>query len=406
MLGQLSAPEVLFALMTLGLIGLSMACWFSILVLAARGEWRWPQIEPREWGRWGLVDLLMAVLVMLTIQLVVEGIQISMRTARPTATTQATPSLPAPSELGLALMHRAIEPIAPSSAPQWQQAAQELAPPKPAPIEVTPQAPPEGDESGEPLDLWSLLPVTLSRVLAVFAITFFVAARCRRGWEHLGWSTQYLAHDLMLGLAAYVLLAPPTLLLLAVLSQLVKVPYEHPVIETVLKQPDQLLPAIFMAALVAPLLEEFLFRVLLQGWLQSLATRGFSWRRALVGRAATPEHDSDRYPTVASTAPSGVALDGTVQRASDGLIAGASTNADPAALPPYWPAIVTGLVFGALHFDYGVSWLPLCLLGIGLGFLYRWTNRIWPSLVVHCLLNGSTMTGLTLKVVFGDGSTP
>jgi membrane protease YdiL (CAAX protease family) len=39
------------------------------------------------------------------------------------------------------------------------------------------------------------------------------------------------------------------------------------------------------------------------------------------------------------------------------------------------------------------------VLALGLGYLYRQTHRIWPSLVVHALLNGCSL----LMVLLGGG---
>ena len=68
-------------------------------------------------------------------------------------------------------------------------------------------------------------------------------------------------------------------------------------------------------------------------------------------------------------------------------------------VPPLWPSLVTGTLFGLAHFGYGLSFIPLIVLGILLGLLYRATHSIWPSLVVHVMLNGSSMTALGVAIL-------
>jgi hypothetical protein len=164
--------------------------------------------------------------------------------------------------------------------------------------------------------------------------------------------------------------------------------------------------AVFCAVIAAPLSEEFLFRVMLQGWLQSIP---FSWKRlwwftgaserqrqqidavetfVLGERAAneapqlmTAESASTPYAPpilLATVVPEGAAADSI-------SVADAPVPVMPA--PPVWPVFVSGTLFGLAHWGYGLSFVPLILLGIILGFLYRATHSIWPSVVVHFILN-------------------
>ncbi len=73
--------------------------------------------------------------------------------------------------------------------------------------------------------------------------------------------------------------------------------------------------------------------------------------------------------------------------------------AQPQRLPPLWPALVTGVLFGLAHLGYGLSFIPLIVLGIILGLLYRATHSIWPSLMVHFILNSSSMIALGIGIL-------
>ena len=50
--------------------------------------------------------------------------------------------------------------------------------------------------------------------------------------------------------------------------------------------------------------------------------------------------------------------------------------------------------FALVHFSHGPDFVPLFVLSLGLGYLYRQTHRIMPSLVVHFGLNLMTMVAI------------
>jgi hypothetical protein len=68
------------------------------------------------------------------------------------------------------------------------------------------------------------------------------------------------------------------------------------------------------------------------------------------------------------------------------------------ALPPWWPAIVSGVLFGLAHFGYGVSWVPLMTLGVVQGRLFQLRRSLIPCIVVHGLFNSMSMMGLAINI--------
>jgi membrane protease YdiL (CAAX protease family) len=120
-----------------------------------------------------------------------------------------------------------------------------------------------------------------------------------------------------------------------------------------------LLPfAIWAAVIVAPITEEFAFRVLLQGYLESLARGPLSIEKIVVGSPAK-----------------------MVQQV------------------PWWPMIVSSVLFGLAHFGYGPSWLPLIFLGLVLGGLFRATGRVWASTALHVIFNSFAMLSLAVQII-------
>ncbi|WP_442505751.1 CPBP family intramembrane glutamic endopeptidase [Novipirellula sp. SH528] len=172
------------------------------------------------------------------------------------------------------------------------------------------------------------------------------------------------AQDVGVGLKASLMLIPPTLLIAHFASLLVE--YKHPVLDVMKQSPT---PVFFIVlfigtALVAPWIEEFLFRVLLQGGLQAFADRP-----AETDVQEDPE-DKD-----------------------------AVEHWQPKSL---WPMFATSLIFALMHGNQGAAAIPLFFFSVGLGFLYRQTGRITPSLVVHVVLNGFTMSAEILRLWFTE----
>ena len=161
------------------------------------------------------------------------------------------------------------------------------------------------------------------------------------GPEALGWGLGELGRDAARGWIASAFIIPPVLAVQAVLTALF--PSEHPLI-SVIKANKALLPvAAVLAVLIAPLAEEFFFRVVVQGWLEKIE-RGL--RRGGPGGIGWPR----------------------------GVL----------------PVLGSSLAFAAAHFGHGADPVPLFLLALVLGYLYRQTHRLWPSLVVHMTLNALT----------------
>ncbi|HEV3024455.1 MAG TPA: CPBP family intramembrane glutamic endopeptidase [Pirellulales bacterium] len=215
---------------------------------------------------------------------------------------------------------------------------------------------PQADAARMPKLLLATATLNLLTMAAAVA-----ALRCFRSadWRDLGCDTSRLRGDVCLGLAAFAAVSVPVYALQYVLVQLV--PSEHPLIKTFqsVAKPGWGLWAssIFAVVLVAPLVEEFLFRVLLQGWLESLVRSG----------------DSDEMD---------------------------ERHLAPAAvysIPPsrYWqPIVFSSAVFALMHSSHGPDVVPLFFFALALGYLYQQTHRLWPSVVVHFSLNACTLARL------------
>ena len=55
------------------------------------------------------------------------------------------------------------------------------------------------------------------------------------------------------------------------------------------------------------------------------------------------------------------------------------------------PILVSSFVFSIMHYGQGAAPIPLFFLAMGLGLVYQRTGRIWIVIVVHMILNGTTI---------------
>lgn len=259
-----------------------------------------------------------------------------------------------------------------------------------------------GRQEGSDTESISLSLATLSglgNVLALITICTWLAVRHGASMAQLGFGLVRWWKHIAIGIVAALASIPFVYALMAAVSVGFDNKYSHPLLEA-MKAEGSLaayLLAVASAVLFAPLVEEFLFRVLIQGWLQS-APFG-SIKSIFLGQRESTELVFAANSVDASAAASQdnpyTPLNATVTTVTPAE----DTSESVALTPPVWPSFVTGTLFGLAHFGYGLSFIPLIFLGIILGLLYRATHSIWPSLVVHFILNGSSMIALGISIL-------
>ena len=202
-----------------------------------------------------------------------------------------------------------------------------------------------------------------------------------------------LMRDVRIGIVAWLAaLAPVYGMQFALLS--VFGPAEgHPLIKMVQERADSTLFALAFAAavVVAPICEELMFRLLLQGWLEKWEDLRLGWRTpdAPLPVEVVEVADSDAtvteesLPVVPTLAVAEIAVPAEPPRIGVG------------GLPYGWPPIVlSSLLFALAHVGYGPDPVPLFLLALILGYVYQRTHRIVPSMVAHALFNGMSLFAL------------
>jgi membrane protease YdiL (CAAX protease family) len=334
---------LVFGVMSMVAIG-SFACWGLVFYRRSQSKSLLPLIEPWEPRRWAFVDLLVLGATFVASQVIFAGL-----------------------------------------ASKWMQV--------------------------EPSGKLSLEIAAAGGLGSIFAVVFgsvWICLRYQTTASHVGFG--WLGRKMIvIGLIGGLLGLPLMYLVMGVVSALSNIKYEHPLINSASESGllQTYLFGIFAAAIAAPIAEEFFFRVILQGWLQSIPFKTFMANfigsissdsaNAAIGQVAeiTVPVQSDMTQNTGLTVEE-IYSSPSISGGRHSLTA--ETN--PArVIPPIWPSIITGLLFGLAHIEYGVSFIPLSLLGIFLGLIYRQTHSIWPCIIIHMMLNSFSMMMLGLLIL-------
>ena len=253
----------------------------------------------------------------------------------------------------------------------------------------------------------ALVSAALTNLLTMGLAIVWIRGRYGASWADLGFRCDKWASDVRLGLAAFAAASVPVYALQALLSQFVG--KQHPIIEVLqqFREPWLLALSGISAVIVAPAAEEFFFRVLLQGWFESLAAPvALTQDRFSTGAtsaspppASGPADPENPYSPAPSTAESPVA--------------GVQPTDGAQALPPATEHSLLGLrwdraaivfssaTFALVHVGHGAAPIPLFFLALALGYLYQRTGRLLPSVIVHFCLNACSLGLLYLGLAAG-----
>lgn len=325
------------------LAGLSMAAWTAI---ERRYRQRRPLIEfePRRPVPWRLLDLLTIVLFCLFAQVAAAGL-----------VQQATG--------GQFSLHEARPGV------------------------VDPAAVAEDTANIDSIRLTLIGSSVASLVGLAFGVAY-IRLVVRGTWSDMGFQRNKIARDASIGLIAFAAVSLPIFALQAALSYFF--PTRHPIVEMLEahREAPLFVLSIVSAVVIAPVVEEFLFRVLWQGWLESV------WLRREQSSAAD-EAAADQASEQPRSASPAAETGNPFQPPPGDAAAGGSR-------PPLarGPIVISSLVFALMHWGHGPAPFALFWFSLALGYLYQRTHRIWPSIVAHASLNAFS---LALLWVSGTG---
>ena len=228
-----------------------------------------------------------------------------------------------------------------------------------------------------------MLALTASKLLTLFAGLAILKLRSKDYGTHLGWLPSRIIQDLRQGAHAFLLLFVPVFGIQVVLAKFFEP--QHPIIKLLQDNSSPLFFAIcgVMVVLVAPIVEEFLFRVVIQGWLENIAA---FWQSRIDHQRGGDSEANSNMPEYDR-----VILGGN----SDGGLAPTQIRQlEFEPNPCWWPIVASALIFALAHFGNSTDPIPLFVFAMGLGYLYQRTHRILPCIVVHMLLNAFSLLKL------------
>lgn len=213
----------------------------------------------------------------------------------------------------------------------------------------------------------------------------------------VGKSWKQFREDIVIGIATFCALCVPVIIIQVSIAQFVE--YKHELITMIMKSPtpEIIIPVLVSAVLVAPITEEFAFRLLLQGWLEEVfASRYRSVRDILMGQFGVPK---DGQTSQLSEERFTAEPDNEMEALSDPHVEEAYPERPSLMILPIF---ASSIIFALLHFGQGAAPIPLFFLALGLGYVYQKRRTMTPSLVVHMMLNGQSMLLLVLQIFFGE----
>jgi membrane protease YdiL (CAAX protease family) len=246
--------------------------------------------------------------------------------------------------------------------------------------------------------------LSIAQLVAATAVACLIVFRTGTSLRSIGVNPGMGLRDLIIGLWVLFLTIPCLLLVSATVSYLSGISYSHPVIDAIRNYPWLIWVVAWQAVIVAPITEEFLFRTVLIGWFES-AHFGRNPTSVLQGWLPT---GANRYGQVSrvETAIVGSQVrqhsNNPYEATSVSSTLANSENSDDSAsdpfTPPWWPSIVSGLLFGLAHASYGVSWVPLVIFGVILGRVYQLRQSLLMCIFIHMIFNAINLLNLWLSV--------
>ena len=246
-----------------------------------------------------------------------------------------------------------------------------------------------------------------SEVVLTGGALFVIAVLSRADQRDLGLPAYVdgFVRDVGIGSVACLAAIAPVygvLILVRYLHGQLEEPSHHPLVEMVTREPQ--LGVVFLASVaavvVAPICEEIVFRLLLQGWLEKWEDRRIGWQEDKSYDEARMTNDEEQMTNdecrMTNDRQSPHENSSFVIRHSS-----LSFSAEPLprrsffGLPYGWlPILISSVLFALAHFGYGPDPVPLFVLALILGYVYQRTHRIVPCMVTHALFNLVTMLAL------------
>ncbi|MEX0587097.1 MAG: CPBP family intramembrane glutamic endopeptidase [Pirellulales bacterium] len=194
--------------------------------------------------------------------------------------------------------------------------------------------------------------------------------------------------DLMIGAGGLLAAVGPVYAIQHVISEWT-VEEKHPILEVIVQSGStaEIIAAVLTAVVLAPLFEEFVFRVLIQGWLEKALALPRMAQQPAESILVTPHSaDPESLEPAPFTWPEAPVAEERMVTEHD----------LPSRALAAVPIVLSSLLFAAAHVNAWPSPIPLFPLALILGYIYWRTHRLLPCVVVHALFNGLSVLAVGL----------
>jgi membrane protease YdiL (CAAX protease family) len=252
--------------------------------------------------------------------------------------------------------------------------------------------------------------VSLINVVLLLTIPVLLWLTSRARLSDLGLARRNLAHQILVGAAAFFVVSPFVYTLNA-LAVLIWKPESHPLEKMVRNELSMGIAelAVLSAVILAPATEELIFRGVIQRWLSRVLNPQMDDEivfEELSESLETPIHERN------------VAELETAQESSNELAARPDEVATPAPPRPIrelairlrplqiQPIVMTSLLFAAVHYPQWPAPLGIFVLSLGLGYVAQQSGSLLAAMVMHSLFNGLGTLLLFMMIQLGGLDLP
>jgi len=239
----------------------------------------------------------------------------------------------------------------------------------------------------------------VSNGLLLVLVPILIRFTSGAGLADLGLHRQEWQRQMGIGVRAAMLMTPPVCAIQFLTVRIWR-PHAHPVEQMVLENltPGVAILAVLSTMVLAPFIEELLFRGILQRWLgrfvevQPLPTSTSQEN----GWSATQDPEIEPFLWDSEYAPP----KGTpITPGSELLDSGYQLADHPSPRSSNLPILFTSIFFGAMHLAQWPAPIAIFVLSMALGTVYQRTNSLLASITMHATFNGMNTLVLLLAAV-------
>lgn len=227
--------------------------------------------------------------------------------------------------------------------------------------------------------------ISIAMILLVMQLSHWCYGSKISMWGFGAFASGKVWETLRFGILGFFLLVPAVLVVHMLLSMVIV--YQHNTLNEIQGfrtegRWDLIGLLFFQTALIVPIVEEFGFRVILQGFAEQWVRNRGNFYRIVLG-------------PIQKTFAQRIGLSDAAEVANQ--------NACKATVKPtldstvFWgPIVFSSLLFAFAHAGQGAAPISLYLLAMGLGFLYKTTGNISVCILIHVLLNSFSLSSQLL----------